>query len=784
MKKVLSVVLVLAMILGSFSMVFASNYSDVKDTDANSEAINVLSGLDVIGGYTDGTFKPEKTVTRAEMATMIVNALGIPVKGGAATQFSDVPASHWASGFISYAASVGFIAGYTDGTFQPEKTVSYNEAITMIVAALGYKADSLVGSYPGSFINKATSLGILDNMKTTGTIGANRGDIAQMLYDAMDCAIGYIDKDGVFQPNDGKSAGAYDTMFARLGCTGYDPDGAGAAKKGDAFVVTGEEDSDINLKPYLGACITAYANKDNEIIAIAEVKSVYIEDDYDSLTDDYNFDNATTNTVSFTNGEKDNVATAYDATAAQNADSIKLAVELSGKKVKTVYSMQMWTVSADNVADENVQDEIEDEHKLLGEKFKENDDEEIDMSAFELVGVDSIADIKDGDVVYVYSDSEGITKIEVGTEVITGTVAKISSSGKVFTIGDKTYKFSTDYVTNLNNEVSRPATTFVGTELEAKLDAKGYIYSYEEVTADSQYAVILDKGAESGRYGDTTIFVNMLLADGTEKEFEVKSSCATTTASIAAISGDLVSYKTNAKGLVTEIDKMSAVATTGGINAKGVMSNKVVKDTTVIFVYDGGDQSDADNYSVAKLAGVLDTDPVTAFGKADSKGVFEALLVSGINTASDELAALTGYKYVDDDYDYEITVMYEGAEKTLLCDVDITSKGTEATTAAATMYKFTFDANGAVTAVADVNADEVLYGAKTTVDGSIITKGSSKYTLDDDVVVYVYDDSDDEWTVGSAKSCAVREADLISIQLFDTSSSKDDIYEFVIVFKK
>ena len=88
MKKVLSLVLVLAMILGSFSMVFASQYSDVKDTAEYAEAVSVLSGLGVVGGFPDGTFKPEEGVTRAQMATMIVNALGLPVSGSANTKFS------------------------------------------------------------------------------------------------------------------------------------------------------------------------------------------------------------------------------------------------------------------------------------------------------------------------------------------------------------------------------------------------------------------------------------------------------------------------------------------------------------------------------------------------------------------------------------------------------------------------------------------------------------------------------------------------------------------------
>ena len=77
MKKVLSFVLVLTLVLGSFSMVFAAPahtaLSDVAGT-ANEQAITVVNDLGIVEGYTDGTFKPDNNVTRAEFAKMLVSA--------------------------------------------------------------------------------------------------------------------------------------------------------------------------------------------------------------------------------------------------------------------------------------------------------------------------------------------------------------------------------------------------------------------------------------------------------------------------------------------------------------------------------------------------------------------------------------------------------------------------------------------------------------------------------------------------------------------------------------
>ena len=69
MKKVLSFVLVLSMILGSFGMAFAGN--------AQSDALSVLSGLGVFAGYTDGSMGEDKVVTRAEAATLIIKAMDL-----------------------------------------------------------------------------------------------------------------------------------------------------------------------------------------------------------------------------------------------------------------------------------------------------------------------------------------------------------------------------------------------------------------------------------------------------------------------------------------------------------------------------------------------------------------------------------------------------------------------------------------------------------------------------------------------------------------------------------
>ena len=182
MKKILSLVLVIALVLGSFSFAFAATPADVVDTDYE-EAVEVLMALGVVNGYPDGTYKPERVVTRAEMAKLLVEALGYGQLAGGTAPYSDT-AGHWAAGSIGLASGIGLVQGYPDGTFKPDATVSFDEAVTMILRALGYTDESLRGAWPTNYKIKAIDLGLYDDTSAQ-TGGADRGNVAIMLFNAL-----------------------------------------------------------------------------------------------------------------------------------------------------------------------------------------------------------------------------------------------------------------------------------------------------------------------------------------------------------------------------------------------------------------------------------------------------------------------------------------------------------------------------------------------------------------------------------------------------------------------
>lgn len=194
-KRFLCLALTLLMVMSTVG-VFAS-FSDVPDTASYGQAISSLNQLGIITGYEDGTFKPDNDVTRAEFCAMLMRSMGygdIGATTAAELPFSDVEDSNsdisWAIKNISTAYKMGIVNGYEDGTFRPSNNVAYEEAVKMVVCALGYGTGISVDATPwyANYISQATSIGLLKNAQNLGAPEkpASRACIAQMLYDALE----------------------------------------------------------------------------------------------------------------------------------------------------------------------------------------------------------------------------------------------------------------------------------------------------------------------------------------------------------------------------------------------------------------------------------------------------------------------------------------------------------------------------------------------------------------------------------------------------------------------
>ena len=104
-------------------------FTDVNSGDWYAKAVTVLASKGILGGYEDGSFQPSKSITRAEFVTIASRLKGM--SSGSAS-FSDVPSTHWAYDYITSAASKGWITGYPDGTFRPEANITRAEVATIV----------------------------------------------------------------------------------------------------------------------------------------------------------------------------------------------------------------------------------------------------------------------------------------------------------------------------------------------------------------------------------------------------------------------------------------------------------------------------------------------------------------------------------------------------------------------------------------------------------------------------------------------------------------------------
>jgi len=189
MRKSISIILALALILSSFTLAFsADSLNDIGGTEYE-EAVNALIEKDVIEGYPDGTFRPESTITRAEACIIVVKSMKPTEKEleeALYSGFPDLKGYEWADKYIRYAVQKAVVSGYTDGSFRPGNDVTYNEMAAMLVRALGYKVEELSGVWPENFISKAEELGMMDEFAYEGNSPALRGHVALMTYSVID----------------------------------------------------------------------------------------------------------------------------------------------------------------------------------------------------------------------------------------------------------------------------------------------------------------------------------------------------------------------------------------------------------------------------------------------------------------------------------------------------------------------------------------------------------------------------------------------------------------------
>ena len=189
-KRVFAALLCLALMASLVPAAFAAGlYADVTDPETARNA-EVLRLMGVMEGDGNGQFRPNSSLTRAEFCKMAVVLNGkrsVVTRYASRTVFPDLRAPHWATGYVNYAASAdaGLIHGMPDGTFQPDRPITYGEAVAILMRRLGYTDKDTGGIWPDGYIALAGEAGMTKGLTLSGNASITRAQAAKLFVNAL-----------------------------------------------------------------------------------------------------------------------------------------------------------------------------------------------------------------------------------------------------------------------------------------------------------------------------------------------------------------------------------------------------------------------------------------------------------------------------------------------------------------------------------------------------------------------------------------------------------------------
>ena len=628
-KKSLALVLVLAMVLTTVS---GAVFSDVPTTHNYSEAIDMLNDLGILTGYSDGTYKPEGTITRAEMCAVIYRTLSGKTNAAnfvGASAFSDVASNFWGVGYVNYCTELGIVNGYPDGTFLPDNRITYAEAVTMIIRALGMDKTAAGISrnltYPGGYIAQADINRINDGVVLSANDPADRGSVAQLINNAIFDApyVRVMDSEDEEKTTVAEYVfNIHKTKSIIIAFEEYGVGGCDSEKFSSRTLGTGFFDRNFNNKKFssldkswIGKQAEIYYNDDEDILAIVEVSgknevvTVPASGFYqDGAGGDFKYKISTARTIDITtnaarvvqNGET--IGFAGDTAA---GDALLADYALTGAaKNENRYTANITLLSNDGTSktieyifiDEYVYGKVGAIEKdiifinsLDGSMLPGVNDAftlgTVDYSSIDLYDddddpydIDKPSNLKKDMKVLVYKDQNSIGGDRSAARIIEcpATEAEFSKlSGSNYTIGSGTYKPA--FAVTVGGSIGDTIKIYVD-------GVFGYIVESDatDVNVTDLY-FIKDIGSNVDAYGSTTYFVKTVNSTGATREFTVKTTSAAfptfflaptpVTINTATI-GEVVKLKVNASNRITGATLIpAAVSDYNGTDAAVVLNN-------------------------------------------------------------------------------------------------------------------------------------------------------------------------------------------------------------------
>jgi hypothetical protein len=184
MKKTFIISLLLVI-----SLLFSTSAAAVEALDADTvkASTDAMVRLGIMKGDSSGDLMLEKKVSRCEFLTMVIRMLGYEGKidtSGVDMPFTDIKSDHWAYDNIKAAIKLKLVQGYSDNTVRPDNYVTFAEAQTVILRALGYEK-TLVGEWPQSVLDKSSELGLDKQIKLEPGKQLKRSETSVLIYNAL-----------------------------------------------------------------------------------------------------------------------------------------------------------------------------------------------------------------------------------------------------------------------------------------------------------------------------------------------------------------------------------------------------------------------------------------------------------------------------------------------------------------------------------------------------------------------------------------------------------------------
>jgi len=526
LKKVLALVLALVLVFGVMSVAGATSFTD-DPAIKNTEAVEVLSALRIVEGYPDGSFGPEKNITRAEMAAIVARImLGRQLADtlrGSSTQFTDVPASHWASGYVAYCSSEEIINGRGDGTFDPSGNVTVGEAAKMLLLAAGIKGEYTGANWLVNVTTAAVRAGII-GADADVRAAATRDEIAGAAFNAMQIgtpvtttSTKYITNGGVYDTwaecqaaiNGGETyigtatvteTQIRDSLLDNQGVTKqattdiYGRPAANYVKAGKVLVTIPVAADLTYTTAVTGGKIYTDLGKPS-----GATYEIYCEGDYGY--DDFQYGPS---------GDAFAIVSGNDAYYGGNGTVVEVYYNAQTKlaTIVEIYTyLGMITGHTDAVKDANG-DIVTPEYITI---------EDLDGYWYPFDFATTAYSDKDvNETLVLFSigmeDGNFVAADVVAPETVKASATRINTGAGTFVAGGKTYGYSQYWVTSVT-----AAYVTAGTELNIVLDRYGYVLAADPAGAGvtaANYAVVERVGATVDEWGTPTYIAMLRFPDG------------------------------------------------------------------------------------------------------------------------------------------------------------------------------------------------------------------------------------------------------------------------------